>query len=66
MRDPKRIERMAALLVRRWKQDPDQRLTQLLVNVLSDAGRSPTTFFHVEDTVVEEALVASLPPASSP
>lgn len=66
MRDPARIERIAALLVRHWKDNPDQRLTQLLVNLLSDAGRSPVTFFHVEDTVIEDALVMTLLPSGSP
>lgn len=51
MRDPARIERIIGLLRRAWKESPDQRLGQLLVNVAE--GES---VWHVEDDVTERGL----------
>jgi hypothetical protein len=38
-RDPARIDRVAAKLVELWKLEPDQRLGQLVVNVMRREGR---------------------------
>lgn len=51
MRDPKRIDRMMALLLDYWKKNPDMRLAQIVVNA---AGNSEP--FHIEDDLVEQGL----------
>lgn len=51
MRNPQRIDRIVELLRRRWKQTPDWRLGQLIVNV---TGRSDP--FYIEDDTIEELL----------
>ena len=47
MRDPKRIERMLGKLGQLWKQTPDWRLGQLLLNV--GFPESPAAFYMFWD-----------------
>jgi uncharacterized protein YihD (DUF1040 family) len=51
MRDPARIDRMLAALKKAWKENPDMRLGQLIVNV---AGKNDPYF--IEDDVTETRL----------
>ena len=52
-RDPQRIEYILAELRDLWKQFPDWRLGQLLINAIPELENSP---FYLEDTVVLERL----------
>lgn len=52
MRDPKRIDRMLALLRRVWTQNPDWRLGQLVSN--SAPGLDP--IFYVDDDKIEARM----------
>lgn len=54
MRDPARIDRIVALLAADWKNNPDQRLGQLIVNVLGVSGE--TRLFYCEDDEWERRL----------
>ncbi len=60
MRDPERIPRILELLRRKWQQEPDQRLGQLIENsahILSNVHREPAhCIYNVEDDVMEKAL----------
>jgi hypothetical protein len=38
-RDPARVERISAKLIELWKLEPDQRMGQLVVNVMRREGR---------------------------
>jgi hypothetical protein len=49
MRDPDRIPMILAALERRWNEDPDLRLGQLLLNVLSDKSTPPELLGRIED-----------------
>jgi uncharacterized protein YihD (DUF1040 family) len=63
MRDPKRIERMLALLEGLWKLESDLRFGQLLVNIKyfdSDNGNKPISminWFNIEDDKMEIAIL---------
>ena len=59
MRDPVRIDRIIELLREVWKQSPDLRLAQLIVNSLPPGEPCPRVFY-AEDDVVERSLVNSL------
>jgi len=61
MRDPERIEPMLELLAQVWRQNPDLRLAQILVNAIPDAGPCPQVF-HAEDDVVDAGLRRLLGP----
>lgn len=53
MRDKKRIDRILDDLKERWKNEPDQRFYQLLINLgLIQDGQ----MWHIEDDEVEEHL----------
>lgn len=52
MRDPKRIERILNLLRRIWKEVPDWRLGQLLVN----QTYRDEDLFYLEDSELEKRL----------
>ena len=52
-RDPDRIPRILLDLGALWRANPDQRLGQLIVNLL---GEDP---FYVEDDVAHRAIVAA-------
>ncbi len=52
MRDPDRIERILNLLKKVWKNEPDQRLCQLL----SNACYPKQDLFYVEDDDLEKRL----------
>lgn len=62
MRDPARIPRILALLEQRWKEAPDQRLGQLVVNFaesrmnIDHGGYEAGDPFYVEDDVIEASL----------
>lgn len=59
MRDPRRIERILALIRELWILYPDQRLGQLLGNYgMEEARQGP--LFNIEDDLVEERLRAEL------
>lgn len=52
MRDPKRIERIIAIVEYIWKKNPDWRLTQLIINALAISGDP----YYIEDDDLEKAL----------
>lgn len=60
MRDPARIERIVRLLEQRWKEQPDQRLGQLVVNFMREKDWGEWSWeidvFNVEDDALEAAL----------
>jgi hypothetical protein len=49
VRNPDRIPLILQALERRWREDPDQRLCQLLVNLTRDLGSAPSSIWGVED-----------------
>ena len=57
MRDPQRIDRMVDLLREAWQLFPDQRLTQLVINV-ADTKHNCGPVFYFEDTDMEKKLEA--------
>jgi hypothetical protein len=57
VRDPNRIDRIIEKLWALWKTQPDQRLGQLLVNVIRPSQPCPQ-IFYAEDTVTERQLDA--------
>jgi hypothetical protein len=61
-RDPARIEPILEALRTAWQQQPDQRLGQLLKNVLRGAGIDvpPTPVFNTEDHRLYDALRAQV------
>ena len=57
MRDPARIDRIAAKLVEAWKLSPDQRLAQLVSNAVAYAtNRKVDDIFYIEDKEMERGL----------
>ena len=54
MRDPARIDRMLELIRKVWYDEPDLRLTQLIMNEL----RMNSDPYYVEDETLEDALKA--------
>lgn len=59
MRDPERIERVLALIRKYWHQNPDMRLTQIIVNHIHPPTLAPDVF-HYEDDKLEAKLRESL------
>lgn len=61
-REPARIDRIAEKLVALWKQSPDQRLGQLVVNVARSQKplRDLPSLQLMEDTTFEDLLDAEL------
>ena len=59
MRDPARIERILELIGEAWRQNPDLRLGQLVVNAAPIAEPLPG-LFYLEDSVLEDRLRAQL------
>lgn len=59
MRDPARIDPILAKLGELWHQNPDLRLTQLLVAVTATGERMPN-FFYTEDDKVDRSIQNSL------
>lgn len=59
MRDPGRIDPILRKLGQTWHQNPDLRLTELLV-ALAATGETMPTFFHTEDDHIEAAIDAAL------
>ena len=49
MRDPERIPMILQALERRWREEPDQRLCQLLVNLTGDLSSAPSPIWGLED-----------------
>jgi hypothetical protein len=47
--NPERIAIILAAIERRWREEPDLRLGELLVNVTRDLGSAPSPLFGVED-----------------
>jgi len=57
MRDPARIDRIINKLRIAWKNSPDQRLGQLVMNAVAyGAGERINDIFHVEDEETENGL----------
>lgn len=54
MRDPKRIHRMAGKLEIIWRTVPDQRLGQLVENIIRFNSKTPQ--FFLEDDEMEKIL----------
>ena len=61
MRDPKRIERILSKLATYWRQNPDLRLAQIVMNCCSaqHAGL-PVGLFYFEDEELENELERAL------
>jgi hypothetical protein len=57
VRDPARIDRMIGMLCRIWHAAPDQRLGQLVTNLLEVDGSGEV--WNVEDDVAERKLRAA-------
>ncbi len=55
MRDPKRIDRMLALIGDIWRAGPDLRVMQLLLNAMP---RIEHGHYYVEDDALEGALTS--------
>jgi uncharacterized protein YihD (DUF1040 family) len=53
MRDPKRIKRILQLVEIIWEDNPDWRLTQLIMNALKIAGDP----YYIEDDELEKSLI---------
>ncbi len=53
MRDPKRIDMVIKQLEKVWKEVPDWRFGQLIMNILSYIGKDP---FYIEDDKMLEIL----------
>lgn len=52
-RDPARIAEILSLITQVWKQHPDMRLGQLIVNLLDP---KPNPVFMVEDDILRDRL----------
>lgn len=52
MRDPERIDRILYMLKRRWKEVPDWRLGQILINLTY----ADEDLFYLEDDELEKRL----------
>lgn len=53
MRDPERIEPFMAQLTELWREVPDWRFGQLIMNLLSFYGRDP---FYTEDEQMAQTI----------
>ena len=53
MRDPNRIDRILKRVEEIWKENPDLRLTQLIMNVLA-LNVDP---YYIEDDTLEKKLI---------
>jgi uncharacterized protein YihD (DUF1040 family) len=53
MRNPERIDRILKLIEDYWKQHPDMRLTQLIMNALN-INEDP---YYYEDSTLEQKLI---------
>jgi len=53
-RDPNRIPKILTLIQTAWEEFPDQRLGQLIVNVVGNASK--TDLFYIEDDVLKDDL----------
>ena len=56
MRDPSRIDRVLALVGKLWKQSPDLRLGQLLMNLTTQSE----DLYYLEDDDLEQRLRGKL------
>jgi uncharacterized protein YihD (DUF1040 family) len=65
MRDPRRIERILALIKELWILSPDQRLGQLLGNYAMTEARQEHPMFYIEDDIVEARLRDTLREAAA-
>lgn len=59
MRDPNRIDPMLQAIAEAWKQCPDLRLGQLIVNAVNPGCPAPEVFYMEDDELVRriEALI---------
>ena len=57
-RDPTRIPRILSLISEYWKENPDLRLGQIIVNMLPLQYKSDA--FYFEDDKLEEAICSRL------
>lgn len=62
MRELERIDRILELIRKKWKENSDQRLGQLLMNyIFGNIGDRHTAFiFYQEDTITEQRLLANM------
>jgi len=60
MRDPKKIERILALLGKIWEQEPDTRLCQLIYNLTYSLKNNYISedIFYIEDTEFEKLMIS--------
>jgi uncharacterized protein YihD (DUF1040 family) len=54
-RNPDRIDRILELLKEAWRNEPDFRLTQLIM-VVSDKPQDAGALWHMEDDAIESNL----------
>jgi hypothetical protein len=57
MRDPKRIDIIMPFLTKVWKEHPDWRLTQLMVNT-GIVPNFPGTWYYAEDAEIVKNIQA--------
>ena len=56
MRDPNRIDEILSLVESYWKQFPDQRLGQVIVNLMKYSGAeiiAPSVFYFDDEKLLE-------------
>lgn len=58
MREPERINRICNKLNKKWKEHPDQRLGQLIINYIFGRfyNSSSAKIFYQEDDITEKKL----------
>ncbi len=66
MRDPARIDRVIEKLRALWYATPDQRLGQIIMNLLGPGHHAGSTLFYIEDDdwerLIDEAIAEWLRP----
>ena len=69
MRDPARIDRMLSQLRELWHRYPDQRLGQLIVNVIRPGEPCPRVFYTEDgdtERKLQELLAQEVPGTAAP
>lgn len=66
MRDPQRIDRILGMLREAWYANPDQRLGQLVFNIVNEEPGRIHDIFYVEDDDLEATLREQLGKTRTP
>jgi len=53
MRDPNRIDEIVEVLREYWKQHPDYRLAQIVVNACQPSNPCPEVFYTEDDVLLD-------------